>query len=133
MGRTHRERKENYLKEVEAGKRALQELHEQTVKERNLAQEENHRLKEENHRLRELLHARGIRYPTDTAMFRHETSSSDSFSGSYRTPSSTSGTHSPPPLRDEVRYQPLRLPATGIDYESVGLKFISEYDQSLLT
>lgn len=133
MGRTHRERKEMAFKDLERKELETRKLYEQSVKDRNLFHEENRRLQEENRRLKEILDARGIRYPTDMAMVGHETSSSDSFSGSFRTPSSTSGTHSPPPLRDEVRYRPLQLPATGIDYSTVGLNFVSEYDQPLLT
>lgn len=108
------------MKNLEEQVLNLKDLYEETARERNLVQEENRRLKE-------LLAARNIPYASDKPIVKHETSSSDSFFGSFRTPSSSSMTHSPSSSETHDRSRQLRLPPSGFDY-SAAMDFVLAYD-----
>ncbi|KAG9694880.1 hypothetical protein KCU95_g6515, partial [Aureobasidium melanogenum] len=124
--RTHRERKEMYIKALEHEVLRLKELYGSSVSDRDAVVNENKRLKE-------LLLAHGI--PLDSLQSLpamrgmpafYNGSSSGSISGSYRQDSSTAG-FSPPPLRSHDS-QPMasasQLPAQHLDYDQIGIDFV---------
>nr|POF12897.1 hypothetical protein CFP56_10047 [Quercus suber] len=133
--RTHRERKELYIKQLEQEVLRLKEVFVNFVKERDA-------VAEENRRLRELLASHGISYDfgTTPVQFQRENSaygpsSSGSISGSYVT-GSDSTTYSPPPMPKGSMQSPIsnypqrpgrsmaQLPNTGIDHDQIGIDFV---------
>ncbi|KAI7240639.1 hypothetical protein KC330_g1179 [Hortaea werneckii] len=138
--RTHRERKEMYIKALEQEVLRLKELFGNTTRERDTFAEENRRLKE-------LLAAHGIRYDFSATPIKfergssaHESSgygpsSSGSLSGSYAGGSESTNLSPPPPLPGQqltpngVPSQPrmhtmAQLPSNRFDYDSVGIDFV---------
>ncbi|KAK5127204.1 hypothetical protein LTR85_008566 [Meristemomyces frigidus] len=134
--RTHRERKEMYIKALEQEVLRLKEVFSNATRERDAVAEENRRLKE-------LLAAHGIRYDFASApiKFQRENSgympsSSGSISGSYAPGSgSDSANFSPPPLipgqapNGLPPHQPhmqsmAQLPNNSLDYDSIGIDFV---------
>jgi hypothetical protein len=127
--RTHRERKEMYIKALEHEVLRLKELYGSSVSDRDAVVNENKRLKE-------LLLAHGI--PLDSLQSlpamrgmpaSYNGSSSGSISGSYRQDSSTAGFS--PPLRSQDS-QPMasasQLPTQHLDYDQIGIDFVLTYD-----
>lgn len=133
--RTHRERKEMYIKALEQEVMRLKELFANTTRERDAVNEENRKLKE-------LLAAHGIHYDPSTPsnsfqnMPSYGASSTGSIS-SYR-PDTNSTSFSPPPLRTQSSgsQPPLPMhsqgippvPSNRIDYDQVGIDFVLTYD-----
>ncbi|KAI6862908.1 hypothetical protein KC323_g5270 [Hortaea werneckii] len=138
--RTHRERKEMYIKALEQEVLRLKELFGNTTRERDTIAEENRRLKE-------LLAAHGIRYDFSSTPIKfergssgHESSgygpsSSGSLSGSYAGGSESTNFSPPPPLPgqqlspngalSQPRTQTMaQLPSNQFDYDSVGIDFV---------
>lgn len=137
--RTHRERKEMYIKALEQEVLRLKETFTSTIRERDLVAEENQRLKQ-------LLAQHGISYDfaSPKVKFQREESSyggssSGSISGSYQ-PASNSTGFSPPPLPGQMSMQHgippqantgrsmAQLPSARIDYDQVGIDFVLTYD-----
>jgi len=149
--RTHRERKEMYIKALEQEVLRLKDVFAQTARERDA-------VAAENGRLRELLAQHGISYDfgENPVKFQHSASaygpsSSGSISGSYADPSD-SASFSPPapppnglPLampNDQMQpppsgglgsMQPHRqhagqLPNNRLDYDQIGVDFVLTYD-----
>ncbi|TIA51942.1 hypothetical protein D6C79_02269 [Aureobasidium pullulans] len=125
--RTHRERKEMYIKALEHEVLRLKELYGSSISDREAVVTENKRLKE-------LLLAHGI--PLDSLQSlpamrgmpaSYNGSSSGSISGSYRQDSSTAG-FSPPPLRSQDSKPPMasagQLPGQHLDYDQIGIDFV---------
>ncbi|KAI4723177.1 hypothetical protein E4T48_00429 [Aureobasidium sp. EXF-10727] len=124
--RTHRERKEMYIKALEHEVLRLKELYGSSISDRDAVVSENKRLKE-------LLLAHGI--PLDSLQSlpamrgmpaSYNGSSSGSISGSYAQDSSTAG-FSPPPLRSQDS-KPMasaaQLPTQHLDYDQIGIDFV---------
>lgn len=110
------------MKDLEMQVLNLKDLYEETVKERNLVQEENQRL-------RQMLADHGISYTSNARRIKHETSSSDSFSGSFRTPSSASGTLSPLPSQEYGPRNHMPSAEPGFDHGRAGIDFVVAYDK----
>jgi hypothetical protein len=128
--RTHRERKEMYIKALEHEVLRLKELYGSSVSDRDA-------VINENKRLRELLMAHGVSLdslqslpPMRGMPASYNGSSSGSISGSYRQESST-GDFSPPPLRSQDS-KPMasagQLPGQHLDYDQIGIDFVLTYD-----
>ncbi|EGP91539.1 uncharacterized protein MYCGRDRAFT_66896 [Zymoseptoria tritici IPO323] len=134
--RTHRERKEMYIKALEQEVLRLKETFSQTTRERDTIAEENRRLKE-------LLQQHGISYDFGSSpiRFKHENSSygpssSGSISGSYRGASDSAGfSPTPDPIPGMHQGQmappqsmPMRnmaqLPNNRLDYDQIGIDFV---------
>ena len=147
FGRTHRERKEMYIKALEQEVLRLKEIFSTAARERDTVADENRRLKE-------LLAAHGIRYDftaTPIKFQREESgatvsgsgygpSSSGSISGSYA-PGSDSTRFSPTPAIPRQQMTPnglplhqphmqsmAQLPSTRLDYDQIGIDFVLTYD-----
>ncbi|KAK3072474.1 hypothetical protein LTR53_006726 [Teratosphaeriaceae sp. CCFEE 6253] len=137
--RTHRERKEMYIKALEQEVLRLKEIFSTATKERDA-------VNEENKKLRNLLAAHGIKYDfaTTPIKFQREdssfgVSSSGSISGSYA-PGSDSTDFSPPPPMPNPAHQlthnggshgtpPHRqnlaqLPNNRMDHDQIGIDFV---------
>lgn len=145
--RTHRERKEMYIKSLEQEVLRLREVFSQTNRERDL-------IAEENRRLRDLLAQHGISYDFGSTpiKFQRENSSfapssSGSISGSYRGASDSTGFSPPPPPPPSGINGPFgppppqHMPAGShmrnmaqlpnnnrLDYDSIGIDFVLTYD-----
>jgi hypothetical protein len=139
--RTHRERKEQYIKQMESELMLIKEAYHKALRDRDQAQAESKKLKD-------ILEASGVTYVLDMSSPETATattpgndpSSSGSFSGSYRTPtSSTSGTQSPPPRRDpqhhhnhthnhDDRPSRVRTPNQTVNPSQAGIDFVLAYD-----
>jgi len=145
--RTHRERKEMYIKALEQEVLRLKEVFANTSRERDA-------VAEENLRLRELLAAHGIKYDLSSnpikfqrANSNYGPSSSGSISGSYAPGSESSTNMSPPALPGKVptnmhlqhvtpnsamqrqQMQSMaQLPSSRIDYDQIGIDFVLTYD-----
>jgi len=128
--RTHRERKEMYIKALEHEVLRLKELYGSSVSDRDA-------VINENKRLRELLLAHGVSLDSLQSLplmrgmpASYNGSSSGSISGSYRQESST-GDFSPPPLRSQDS-KPMasagQLPGQHLDYDQIGIDFVLTYD-----
>ncbi|KAF2681840.1 hypothetical protein K458DRAFT_420221 [Lentithecium fluviatile CBS 122367] len=133
--RTHRERKEMYIKALEQEVLRLKESFATTTKERDAFAEENRRLKE-------LLMAHGIQFdlssPGNNAMAQfgnssYGGSSSGSVSGGYGTGTNSTGYTSPPTMahRGSISHDmPLNQsqqaphPNSGMDYDQIGIDFV---------
>ncbi|KAK5117520.1 hypothetical protein LTR62_004942 [Meristemomyces frigidus] len=142
--RTHRERKEMYIKALEQEVLRLKEVFSNTSRERDS-------VLEENRKLRELLKSHGIHYDftASPVKFSRENSgygpsSSGSISGSYA-PGSESTGYSPAPLPGQLHLAPAptktersptgptmqsmaQLPNTRLDYDQIGIDFVLTYD-----
>ncbi|KAF7196502.1 AP-1-like transcription factor [Pseudocercospora fuligena] len=137
--RTHRERKEMYIKALEQEVLRLKEMFAQSERERNAFAEENRRLKE-------LLMQHGISYDFAASPIKftrensgYGASSSGSISGSYRGASESTG-FSPPPPPTMTGQMPMaqgmrnmqagtvrgmgQLPSNRLDYDSIGIDFV---------
>jgi hypothetical protein len=139
--RTHRERKEMYIKALEQEVLRLKEVFTTTSKERDAFAEENRRLKE-------LLMAHGIQYdissPGNSGMpqFANSSyggSSTGSVSGGYGAGTNSTGYTSPPtmPHRGSVSHdmpmnqaQQTAHPNAGMDYDQLGIDFVLTYDRT---
>jgi hypothetical protein len=137
--RTHRERKEMYIKALEQEVLRLKETFADTAKERDAFAEENRRLKE-------LLMAHGIQYdlgsPNGMARFTNSSyggSSSGSVSGGYGTGTNSTGYTSPPTMahRSSISHempmsqlQQAPPPNSGMDYDQIGIDFVLTYDRT---
>lgn len=145
--RTHRERKEMYIKALEQEVLRLKEVFANTSRERDAVAEENVRLKE-------LLAAHGIKYDfsSNPIKFQRENSnygpsSSGSISGSYAQGSESSTNMSPPtlsgkmPTNMHLQHLPpnsamqqqqmqsmAQLPSSRLDYDQIGIDFVLTYD-----
>lgn len=143
FGRTHRERKEMYIKALEQEVLRLKEIFSQTTREKDAVVEENRRLKE-------LLAQHGISYDFGNSpiKFNRENSSygpssSGSISGSYRGASESTGFSPPPPSmssgpgqahnmsafqqNNQMRNM-AQLPSNRLDYDQIGIDFVLTYD-----
>ncbi|KAK5148712.1 hypothetical protein LTR32_000070 [Rachicladosporium monterosium] len=134
--RTHRERKEMYIKALEQEVLRLKEVFATATKERDA-------VNEENRKLRDLLAAHGIQYDSTAVPIKFQReesgygpSSSGSISGSYA-PGSDSTDFSPPPLAPAhpngngvSRNAPshmqsmAQLPSGRLDYDQIGIDFV---------
>jgi hypothetical protein len=145
--RTHRERKEMYIKALEQEVLRLKEQFTTTVRERDTFAEENRRLKE-------LLMAHGITFDPNSVSngVPHMASSnygSSAGSVSGYGPGSSSGYTSPPqsvqhqarrsishdvmsqsPLNAQQQAQQPRPHQSGLDYEQIGIDFVLTYDRT---
>lgn len=142
--RTHRERKELYIKALEEEVLRLKDVYAESTRERDRVQQENIRLKG-------LLQQHGIAYDfSETPVkFQREgstgygPSSSGSISGSYQ-PASESTGFSPPPngmpiqmpvphLQQHQGSMPqsqmnmAQLPSNQVDYDQTGVEFVLAY------
>jgi hypothetical protein len=138
--RTHRERKEMYIKALEQEVLRLKESFSITTQERDA-------YAEENRKLRELLASHGISYDfaANPITFTREhsgygPSSSGSISGSYRPATESSNNNfSPPHLHSQLSNESIpppqppqrhlaQLPSNRLDYDQVGIDFVLTYD-----
>lgn len=144
--RTHRERKELYIKALEQEVLRLKEAFSTTTRERDQVMEENRRLKE-------LLAAHNISYDfgsspikfrrenSDRGHFGYGPSSSGSISGSYAgtsehatySPPLYGSTHSNPlpsvsPPHHQDSRRPSQVPDNQLDYDQIGIDFVLTYD-----
>ncbi|KAF1949091.1 hypothetical protein CC80DRAFT_429963 [Byssothecium circinans] len=134
--RTHRERKEMYIKALEQEVLRLKESFTGVAKERDAFAEENRRLKE-------LLMANGISFdfaspPNGMPQFSssYGGSSSGSVSGGYGTRTNSTGYTSPPtmhhraslsqdtPIHHHHQQQQQGPPPNGMDYDQIGIDFV---------
>jgi len=133
--RTHRERKEQYIKALEHELLRVKDLYGQTTREKDQALSEVARL-------RDILARHGVHYEHNTpatsynaSMPSYTGSSAGSVSGAYRQDSNTSAGMSPPPPMSShmnsppgLHGQPPQMPRGGIDYDQLGIDFVLEYD-----
>ncbi|KAB2577783.1 Basic-leucine zipper (bZIP) transcription factor [Lasiodiplodia theobromae] len=137
--RTHRERKEMYIKALEQEVLRLKELFSHTARERDAVAEENRRLKE-------LLAAHGIAFDSNSpasafqqmAGSSYGGSSRGSVSGSYHAGTASTGYTSPPPsmparpapglpmqgIPPQQPHGQLQPAQTGMDYDQIGIDFV---------
>ncbi|QIW97067.1 hypothetical protein AMS68_002585 [Peltaster fructicola] len=131
--RTHRERKEMYIKALEQEVLRLKELYTKSVKERDQVVDENRRLKE-------LLASHGISYDFGQSPIQfqrgsnYNPSSSGSISGSYRPPSDSTSFSPPsvpgqlPPVSPRSHHTTpnsmAQLPSSRLDYDQIGIDFV---------
>ncbi|KAL1636129.1 hypothetical protein SLS58_009978 [Diplodia intermedia] len=136
--RTHRERKEMYIKALEQEVMRLKDVFGNTARERDAIAEENRRLKE-------LLAAHGIAFDSNSpsSVFQQMAGSSyggssrGSVSGSYNAGTASTGYTSPPPSMParsapgmpmqgiSPQHNQLQQPAqTGMDYDQIGIDFV---------
>ncbi|KAF2397398.1 hypothetical protein EJ06DRAFT_482033 [Trichodelitschia bisporula] len=134
--RTHRERKEMYIKALEQEVLRLKEVFEQVVKERDA-------FSEEVRRLREIIAAHGIHYdmtgpnPVYTASSQYGGSSTSLSGGTHTQSGASTGytsppSHPPPPPPIPAAYetagpqfqQPGHAGAPGLDYNQIGIDFV---------
>lgn len=148
MCRTHRERKEQYIKALEQEVLRLKDAFADSTRERD-------KVLEENKRLKSLLAQHGISYDfgESPVQFRRENSgygpsSSGSISGSYQPASDSTGL-SPPAVNGQLLQmpqqqtqsqqgagmQPLQvsgsmsqLPSNQLNYDQIGVDFVLTYD-----
>lgn len=133
--RTHRERKEHYIKALEHEVLRLKELYGNSTRDRDAHASENRKL-------RELLASHGIHYDfsTPNASFNsaYDGASSGSISGSYRQDTASNGL-SPSPLHSShANRTPTHahapsaalIPSGGLDYDQMGIDFVLTYDSS---
>jgi hypothetical protein len=138
--RTHRERKEMYIKALEQEVLRLKEMFTTSTKERDAIADENRRLKE-------LLASHGISYDfasvpltfsrEDSTGYGHSTGGSTVGSYNQRSESTStnfSPTHSqgqrplqPAPAVNNTR-QPIQLPSNNFNYDQIGIDFVLTYD-----
>jgi hypothetical protein len=144
LTRTHRERKELYIKALEQEVIRLKDTFAATSRERDA-------FAEENRRLRELLVAHGISFdlsnPPSNGMSQVGSSTYGSSNGSVSGygPGSASTGYTSPPIsgcisRDGMGQQPLTLQQlaqqpghhqqNGLDYDQIGIDFVLTYDRS---
>lgn len=137
--RTHRERKELYIKALEQEVLRLKEVFAETNREKNEVLAENRRLKE-------LLAQHGISYDFGSSPIKfsrensgYGPSSSGSISGSYQIGSDSTGFSPPPPAMSAhaqnmaaVQANQMRsmaqMPSNRLDYDSIGIDFVLTYD-----
>lgn len=140
MHRTHRERKEMYIKALEQEVLRLKEIYAETARQRDAFHDENRRLKD-------LLLQHGISYDFGATPIKFQrensgygASSSGSISGSYRGTSESTG-FSPPAMHNQMappQAMPnmqsgqmrsmAQLPNNRLDYDSIGIDFVLTYD-----
>jgi hypothetical protein len=139
--RTHRERKEMYIKALEQEVLRLKESFSTTSRERDAFAEENRRLKE-------LLMAHGISFDMVgslnglTQMGSSTYGSSNGSVSGYGPGSSSTGYTSPPSIQHRgsisqdgmmqpqlMQSQPMQ-PNSGLDYDSIGVDFVLTYDRT---
>lgn len=134
--RTHRERKEMYIKALEQEVLRLKEMFTTSTKERDAIAEENRRLKE-------LLASHGISYDfasvpltfsrEDSTGYGHSTGGSTV--GSYNPRSESTSTNLSPPHSQGQRplqpapavnntRQPIQLPSNNFNYDQIGIDFV---------
>lgn len=142
--RTHRERKEMYIKALEEEVLRLKDVYTESARERDKVQQENLRLKA-------LLQQHGISYDfgDSPVKFQRENStgygpsSSGSISGSYPPGSESTGFSPPPnglPIHMPVTHQQqyngamqqshvsmAQLPSNQVDYDQTGVDFVLAY------
>ena len=144
--RTHRERKEMYIKALEQEVLRLKEVFADSTRERD-------KIAAENQRLKQVLAQHGISYDfgESPVKFQREnsnygTNSSGSISGSYRGASESTG-FSPPPThglpiqltpqqmqqvgnmqQPHLRHNMAQLPTNRLDYDQIGIDFVLTYD-----
>lgn len=144
MQRTHRERKEMYIKALEQEVLRLKEVFEASSKQRDAYMAENQRLKE-------LLAAHGIQYDAASPDPYQSTSSqfggsSASFSGSHTRGSVSTGITSPtsggqmphrmsqsPPSSQQqtvTQSQQQQQTANPVNYDQVGIDFVLTYERT---
>jgi hypothetical protein len=138
--RTHRERKELYIKALEQEVLRLKESFMGVSKERDMFADENRRLKE-------LLLAHGISIdlassPSGMHQFSRSYggSSSGSVSGGYGTGTNSTGYTSPPNMQHRgslsqdttpIHNQPQQVPPqTRLNYDQLGVDFVLTYDRT---
>lgn len=134
VARTHRERKELYIKALEQEVLRLKESYSHVTRQRD-------DVAEENRQLRELLQQHGIAtqgIEARDATFRgtdHNTTSTPSLSTSYaESGAGSQGFGSPVATLNQYNQSqtqggpPVRQ--TGVDYDQVGIDFVLTYDQS---
>jgi hypothetical protein len=145
MSRTHRERKEMYIKALEQEVLRLKETFGTTTRERD-------QFAEENRRLKELLMAHGIAFDSIASpsnglavnMGSSTYSSSGSVSG-YGPGSASTGYTSPPSVHhrngsishdmmmpQSMHAQPMQpnQQVSGLDYDQIGVDFVLTYDRT---
>ncbi|EKG11884.1 Basic-leucine zipper (bZIP) transcription factor [Macrophomina phaseolina MS6] len=137
--RTHRERKEMYIKCLEQEVGHLKELFSKTARERDAIAEENRRLKE-------LLVAHGVAFDPNSpasgfqqmAASSYGGSSRGSVSGSYHAGTASTGYTSPPPsmpsrpapgipmqgIPPQHPHAQMQPAQTGLDYDQIGIDFV---------
>ncbi|OJD33758.1 bzip-type transcription factor [Diplodia corticola] len=135
--RTHRERKEMYIKALEQEVLRLKDVFGNTARERDAIAEENRRLKE-------LLAAHGIPFDSNSpaSVFQQMAGSSyggssrGSVSGSYHAGTASTGYTSPPPSMPArtapglpmqgipPQHNQLQPAQTGMDYDQIGIDFV---------
>jgi len=138
--RTHRERKEMYIKALEQEVLRLKDTFATTARERDAIAEENRRLKE-------LLIAHGISYDLSSpgtggfgrvGSSAYGGSSTGSVSGSYGPGSNSTGYTSPNSMPPQVQgsgqmsppQKPRQQSNNGMDYDQVGIDFVLTYDRT---
>ena len=135
--RTHRERKELYIKALEQEVLRLKDSFASTTRERDTFAEENRRLKE-------LLMAHGINFElvgpnNGIGGSTYGGSSSGSISG-YGPGTNSTGYTSPPTMPHRgslggheisgLPQQPRQQPNGGMDYDQIGIDFVLTYDRT---
>ena len=140
--RTHRERKEQYIKALEHEVLRLKELFGTANKERDQAILESRRLKE-------ILNVHGIPFENYTpatsynaSMPSYTGSSGGSVAGAYRQDSQTTAAMSPSPIHSHPsqshtpgmgpgmghQHGAAQIPRGGMDYDQLGIDFVLAYD-----
>ncbi|KAF2204168.1 hypothetical protein GQ43DRAFT_438161, partial [Delitschia confertaspora ATCC 74209] len=129
--RTHRERKEMYIKSLEERVQGLTEQLTVTLRERHIVTEENQRLKE-------ILRLHGIPFDFQVPLESSEHSSNGSVSGGYQPGSNSTDFTSPPNAPQALpppvpsdggqwgQQQPQMMmqPNGGLDYNQIGVEFV---------
>ncbi|GAB7342650.1 hypothetical protein MBLNU457_g0810t1 [Dothideomycetes sp. NU457] len=136
--RTHRERKEQYIKALEHELLRVKDLYGASAREKDQAVAEVARLKD-------ILARHGIHYESPASSYNasmpsYTGSTAGSVSGAYRQDSNTSAGMSPPPPMSShmttppgLHGQPMQMSRGGIDYDQLGIDFVLECEKPCLS
>jgi hypothetical protein len=140
--RTHRERKEMYIKALEAEVLRLKEVYTDTSRERDTIVRERDGMATEVQRLKSVLTAHGITddaphmpqtYPRGESTYGSASSASHSGS-SYNPGTASTGYTSPPQMAGTstssppTQHQQARASNQRLDYDQIGIDFVLAYD-----
>jgi hypothetical protein len=134
LDRTHRERKELYIRALEQEILNLRETFTSTVRQRDSYADENRKLKD-------ILAANGIACDPSSASYAKPTSYAgspvESYSGAYMPASATSSLASPTtpvytshPVSGIHTLGPHQPRQPGLDYDHIGVDFVLTYDRT---
>lgn len=143
--RTHRERKELYIKALEQEVLKLKEVYGDSTRERDQVYQENQRLKAllQQHGISYDFGETPVKFQRESSASNYGPSTSGSISGSYGPGSDSTGFSPPPPnglpmqmthcqttsvQQTHMANGMAQLPSNRLDYDQIGIDFVLTYD-----